>query len=39
VPLFEPEAARAAFEEKLEAVVGEGEELLAHVVPQLAALA
>jgi hypothetical protein len=32
-------AARAAFEEKLEAVVGEGEELLAHVVPQLAALA
>jgi hypothetical protein len=32
-------AARAAFEEKLEAVVGEGEELLAHVAPQLAALA
>jgi hypothetical protein len=32
-------AARAAFEEKLEAVAGEGEELLAHVVPQLAALA
>jgi hypothetical protein len=32
-------AARAAFEEKLEAVACEGEELLAHVVPQLAALA
>jgi hypothetical protein len=32
-------AARAAFEEKLEAVAGEGEELLAHVVPQLAVLA
>lgn len=30
---------REAFEEKLEAVVGEGEELLAHVAPQLAALA
>jgi hypothetical protein len=30
---------REAFEEKLEAVVGESEELLAHFVPQLAALA
>ena len=32
-------ALRETFEEKLEAVAGEGEELLAHVVPQLAALA
>ena len=30
---------REAFEEKLEAVMGESEELLTHVVPQLAALA
>ena len=32
-------AARAALEEKLEPIVGESEELLIHVVPQLAALA
>jgi hypothetical protein len=32
-------AAREMFEEKLEAVVGESEELLAHFVPQLAAFA
>jgi hypothetical protein len=32
-------AARAALEEKLEPIVGESEELLMHVVPQLAALA
>ena len=30
---------RQTFEEKLEAVMGESEELLAHVVPQLAAFA
>jgi hypothetical protein len=32
-------ALREAFEEKLEPIMGESEELLAHVVPQLAALA
>jgi hypothetical protein len=32
-------AAREMFEEKLEAVVGESEELLTHFVPQLAAFA
>jgi hypothetical protein len=32
-------AAREIFEEKLEAVVGESEELLTHFVPQLAAFA
>jgi hypothetical protein len=32
-------AVRETFEEKLDAVAGEGEELLAHVVPHLAALA
>jgi hypothetical protein len=32
-------ALRAAFEEKIEPIVGESEELLTHVVPQLAALA
>jgi hypothetical protein len=32
-------ALRESFEEKLEAIMGEGEELLAHVGPQLAALA
>jgi hypothetical protein len=32
-------ALRESFEEKLEAIMGEGEELLAHFAPQLAALA
>ena len=32
-------ALRESFEEKLEAIMGESEELLAHVAPQLAALA
>ena len=32
-------AIRQTFEEKVEPVLGEGEELLAHVAPQLAALA
>jgi hypothetical protein len=32
-------ALRESFEEKLEAVMGEGEELLTHVAPQLAAMA
>jgi hypothetical protein len=32
-------ALRESFEEKLEAIMGEGEELLTHVAPQLAALA
>ncbi len=32
-------AVRASFEEKLETLLGEGEELLAHLAPQLAALA
>ena len=32
-------ALREAFEEKIEPIMGESEELLTHVVPQLAALA
>src|SRR5215475_14381352 len=32
-------AAREIFEEKMEAMLGEGEDLLVHVAPQLAALA